>query len=42
MLFGNFIDFTDPEAVLEYAKSFDTPVLGGALGDSDTLRQIGL
>jgi len=39
---GNFIDFTDPEAVLEYAKSFDTPVLGGALGDSDTLRQIGL
>jgi len=39
---GNFIDFTDPEAVLEYAKSFDTPVLGGALGDSDTLKQIGL
>jgi hypothetical protein len=39
---GNFIDFTDPEAVLEYAKSFDTPVLGGALGDSDTLKQISL
>ena len=39
---GNFIDFTDPEAVLEYAKSFDTPVLGGALGDSDTLKQVSL
>ena len=39
---GNFIDFTDPEAVLEYAKSFDTPVLGGALGDTDTLKQISL
>jgi hypothetical protein len=39
---GNFIDFTDPEAVLEYAKSFDTPVLDGALGDSDTLKQVSL
>ena len=39
---GNFIDFTDPKAILDYAKSFDTPVLGGIIPDSETLQQVGV